>query len=394
MIVPTRFYKLWNGYSHENISAIDIMDSYDAIIAGKKPSIDPSRFKDKIVIIGADIPASTSLNDNKNTPLTPQHPGVDIQATAIDNLIHNDFLYVIPQSVNILLTILGMLLIYFIIKFNEIIKSISCSILTISLYLILTAACFYNAIVINVITPVVLFVCTMIFGFAYKFIIESRNKKKVQSAMGKYMSEDVMKLVLKNIDNLGLGGKKANVTVLFSDIRGFTSLSEKMSAQEVSEMLNEYFTEMEVIVTKHRGIINKFIGDAIMAVFGEPIQDENHAKNAVICGYEMLERVKQLHNKWQEEGKPLIKIGIGVNTGEVFIGNIGSVNRMEYTVIGDTVNLASRLESYNKTYKTEMLISSSTYQITKEYINTNEISNIEIRGKAEKMNIYEVIGLK
>ena len=131
-----------------------------------------------------------------------------------------------------------------------------------------------------------------------------------------------------------------------------------------------------------------------MAIFGEPIQDDNHPINAVKCGFEMLKRVKELDEKWKKEGKPVIRIGVGINTGEVFIGNIGSEKRMEYTVIGDTVNLASRLESYNKTYKTQILISSATYEKSKELISVNEISDVEIRGKAEKMNIYEVTDVK
>ena len=202
-----------------------------------------------------------------------------------------------------------------------------------------------------------------------------------------------MKRVVMDIDNLGLGGKRAVVTVLFADIRGFTSMSEKMSAQQVSEILNEYFTVMEPIITSCNGIINKFIGDAVMAIFGEPIQDKNHAYNAVKCGYAMLQKVKELQAKWVQEGKPKIEIGVGINTGEVFVGNIGSENRMEYTVIGDTVNLASRLESYNKVYKTKMLISTSTYEATKGLADVIKISNVEIRGKAHSMDIYEVLSV-
>ena len=172
-----------------------------------------------------------------------------------------------------------------------------------------------------------------------------------------------MKRVIQDIDNLGLGGKRANVTVLFSDIRGFTSMSENLSPAEVSEILNEYFTEMEPIITKYNGIINKFIGDAVMAIFGEPIQDKKHAQNAVKCAFAMLEKVKELQRKWASEGKPKIEIGVGINTGEVFVGNIGSINRMEYTVIGDTVNLASRLESYNKIYKTKYSLKCADFLI-------------------------------
>jgi len=391
-LVPVKFYKLHgNGYSHIKFSALDIMDSYDNIRAGKKSIVNPDFFKDKIVVVGANVPAGTGLNDNKNTPIISNHPGVDIQATAIDNILHNDFLKVIPQGINILITILGMLIIYGIIRLNDLFKSITLSISIIAGYITLSAICFYSGVVINVITPPVMFIVTMLVGYTHKFVLENRSKEKVKSAMGKYMSEDVMKRVIMNIDNLGLGGKKATVTVLFSDIRGFTSLSENMSAQQVSEILNEYFTEMEPIITKYNGIINKFIGDAVMAIFGEPIQDKNHAGNAVRCGYEMLLRVKELQKKWAEEGKPKIEIGIGINTGEVFVGNIGSVNRMEYTVIGDTVNLASRLESYNKIYKTKMLISSSTYEATKGFIDVIKISDVEIRGKSHKMDIYEVL---
>ena len=390
-IVPIKYYKLFNGYSHQKFSAIDIMDSYDNIKDGKKAIINPQIFKDKIVVIGANVTAGAGLNDNKNTPMVVAHPGVDIQASAIDNILHNDFLKVTPHFVNLFIVILGMLMVYGIIRVYDLFKSISLTFALLVGYLTFSAICFYFGVVINVITPVVMFVVMMIIAYIHKFIIENQSKEKVKSAMGKYMSQDVMKRIVMNIDNLGLGGKKATVTVLFSDIRGFTSLSETMSAEQVSEILNEYFTEMEPIVAKHNGIINKFIGDAVMAIFGEPIQDKNHALNAVRCGYEMLVKVKELQRKWASEGKPKIDIGVGINTGEVFVGNIGSINRMEYTVIGDTVNLASRLESYNKIYKTSMLIGSTTYEATKNYIEVIKISDVEIRGKAHKMDIYEVL---
>lgn len=167
-----------------------------------------------------------------------------------------------------------MLIVYGIIRMYDLFRSITFSIAIIASYLIISYICFYFGTVINVITPVVMFIVTMLIAYTHKFVLENRSKEKVKSAMGKYMSEDVMKRVIMNIDNLGLGGKKATVTVLFADIRGFTSMSETMSAQQVSEILNEYFTEMEPIITKYNGIINKFIGDAVMAIFGEPIQDK------------------------------------------------------------------------------------------------------------------------
>ena len=282
------------GYSHKKYSSVDIMDSYDLLRAGKKPIINPEEFKNKIVVLGANVPASAGLNDNKNSSIAVNHPGVDLQATVIDNLLNNDFLRIIPNWFNFIVTIIGMFLVYIFIRVFDLAKSVA-SVLTLVLgYLMFSTLCFYFETVVNVITPIVLFIVTTIFAYTHKFILENKSKEKVKSAMGKYMSEDVMKRVIQNIDNLGLGGKKSTVTVLFADIRGFTSMSEQMSAQQVSEILNEYFTEMEPIITQYNGVINKFIGDAVMAIFGEPIQDKNHAQNAVKCAYSMLNKVKEL----------------------------------------------------------------------------------------------------
>lgn len=393
-IVPLKFYKLYKEYSHKNYSAIDVIRSNELIMQGKKPILDPELFRDKVVVIGGNVPAGDGLNDNLNSSISEHHPGMDIQATAIDNLIHHDFLEIIPQWANLLITIFGMLLLYLSVKGLKLVKSIVAIILINLGYIFICCACFYFDVVINVITPIVMFVISTIFAYTHKYFIENKNKEKVQNAMGKYMSKDVMKRVIENIDNLGLGGKRAVVTVLFSDIRGFTTISEKLTAQQVSEILNEYFSEMEPIITKYNGIINKFIGDAIMAVFGEPIQDANHAENAVKCAYEMLQKVKFLHKKWVNEGKPEIEIGIGINTGEVFVGNIGSSNRMEYTVIGDTVNLASRLESYNKVYKTKILTSETTYKYVKKIADVIKIPEVQIRGKVNKIDIYEILKVK
>jgi adenylate cyclase len=151
---------------------------------------------------------------------------------------------------------------------------------------------------------------------------------------------------------------------------------------------------MEPIITKYNGVINKFIGDAVMAIFGEPVQDLNHPVNAVKCTYEMLKKVEELQDKWLFEGKPKIEIGIGINTGEAFVGNIGSEKRLEYTVIGDTVNLASRIEGYNKVYHTNFLVSSSTYKYISDIADVIKISDVTIRGKSKKMDIYEILQLK
>ena len=391
-----RYYKRYNNsnYTHKIYSAIDVMDSYDRLKAGETPVISPDEFNNKIVYFGANVKATaTGLSDIQRTPVSNEHSGVDIQATALDNLISGDFMYQLDGGHNFLITLSLIIIAYILIRNSSVFISSTLLLLLTIAYLVLCGYLFYKGVAVSVITPISLVFITMLFAYSYRFILEGRSKEKIKNAMGKYISEDIMKSVVKNIDELKLGGKKANVTVLFSDIRGFTSMSEKLSADEVSVILNEYFTEMEPIVTKHHGVINKFIGDAVMVIFGEPIKDEQHPVNAVKCAYEMLEKVDELQQKWLSEGKPKIEIGVGINTGEAFVGNIGSENRMEYTVIGDTVNLASRIESYNKIYKTNLLISSSTYASVKNIVDVIKISNVTIRGKSKKMDLYEVISL-
>lgn len=394
--------KIVTDYSHQNVSASRIVDSYKALKSGITPKtnpelydlkngkyIDPAFFNGKAVIIGANISGPTA--DVLKSPMADRHPGVDIQATAFDNLMNSHFLKFAGLGVSFLSFILLALFAFVTILRCKFLKGILSIILLDIIYLGVVFFSASNGFIMSYAVPLVSQFVTVAFAYSFKFISENRNKEKIKQAMGKYLSQDVMKNVVSNIDDLKLGGKRAVVTVLFSDIRGFTSLSEKMSAEEVSMILNEYFAEMEPIITKYNGVINKFIGDAVMAIFGEPIQDINHAQNAVKCAYEMLKKVEYLREKWLFEGKPKIEIGVGINTGEVFIGNIGTETRMEYTVIGDTVNLASRIESYNKVYKTNLLVSSSTYASIADIADVIKISEVQIRGKAKKMNIYEVL---
>ncbi len=376
--------------SHKNYSAIDIINSNRLLNKGEKPLINPSEFDNKIVLLGAN---AIGVEDALETAISLKHPGVDIQATILDNFLSNEFLVNFTPAQNISIIVLLSILTFTIIRFLAFIPSLITLIGTAILYFIFCLICFNNNVIPYVITPLAVQLSTMIFGYSYRFILEGRNKEKIKNAMGKYLSQDIMKNVVQNIDDIKLGGKKANVTVLFADIRGFTSMSEKMTAEEVSVILNEYFSEIEPIITKYNGVINKFIGDAVMAIFGEPIQDINHPQNAVKCACEMLKKVNQLQDKWLFEGKPKIEIGIGINTGEAFVGNIGSEKRLEYTVIGDMVNLASRIESYNKVYKTNLLISSSTYSCVSDLVDVIKIADVTIRGKAKKMDIYEVLRL-
>jgi len=413
LTTPVWYYQPFgnsSSYSHISLSAFRILRTYYALKSGITPQThpelydieknpqealyNPELFKDKVIFIGVNI--SGPSNDVLKTPMHERHPGVDIQATTFDNLRYGDFLHKNGYMflIDLVFFVILSLLVFIIIMKTKVFKGLL-SIIGINLvYFIILAILTICGYITNPVFPVSAEIVTLIFGYSFKFISENRNKEKIKQAMGKYLSQDIMKNVVSNIDDLKLGGKRAIVTVLFSDIRGFTSMSEKMSAEDVTKILNEYFTEMEPIITKYNGVINKFIGDAVMAIFGEPIQDINHPVNAVRCAYEMLKKVEYLREKWLREGKPKIEIGIGICTGEVFIGNIGSEARMEYTVIGDTVNLASRIESFNKVYKTNLLVSSSTYSYISDVADVIKINEVKIRGKAQKMNIYEVLRIE
>ena len=387
------FYKTDDGlYSHQKISASDVIKSLEAIKKGEKPILDSEIFKNKIVFVGANANAQ-ALQDIKRTPISDTFSGVDIQATNLDNIINNEFYKNTSNAYNILNIALVFIIAFVLVCIFPIpIAILSCACLMF-MYLIFAFFMYSNKIAINLILPEIFILFAIGCAYLYRYLLEDRKKEKIQSAMGKYLSRDVMQNVVNNIDSVRLGGKRANVTVLFADIRGFTSISEKLSAEEVTRILNEYFTAIVPIIEDYNGILNKFMGDAVLAVFGEPIKNNNHALDAVKCADCMLKKVKQLQEKWLEEGKPKIEIGIGISTGEAFVGNIGSEERLEYTVIGDTVNTASRIENYNKVYRTKFLISQETFERVQKHVDVIKIREVSIRGKAKKINIYEVLRL-
>ncbi len=389
------FYNTKDGlYSHKKVSASDVIKSLEALEQGKEPILDPKIFDGKIVFVGA-LANAQALEDIQRTPISSKFSGLDIQATIFDNLYKNQFYTRASEVFNLLLCTALFLLVLLAVRSMPISVAFLCAASTMCLLLIFVYMMYMHNIATSFIAPEVFIVMAIGMGYAYRYLTEGHKKDKIQSAMGKYISKDVMKNVIDNIDikDVGLGGKRANVTVLFIDIRGFTTISERLSAQEVAAILNEYFSALAPIIDKHNGILNKFMGDAILAIFGEPIQDENHPVNAVKCANEMLRAIKNLQEKWLMEGKPRIDVGVGIATGDAFVGNIGSEERLEYTVIGDTVNTASRIENYNKVYKTKFLISEETFERVQKHVDVLKIRDVSVRGKTKKINIYEVLRL-
>jgi len=219
-----------------------------------------------------------------------------------------------------------------------------------------------------------------------------QERDKLKTTFGKYMTEAVMDHLMAG--KVQLGGETLTATILFSDIRSFTSISEKMDAKSLVALLNEYFTEMVDVVIKEDGVVDKYIGDAIMAVFGAPVMKKDDPLHAVRAAVGMRKALAHLNEKLKERGMKPLRTGIGIHTGEVVAGNIGSEKRMEYTVIGDTVNLASRLESSTKELGAPVLISDDTYQLVKDHIDARAVKEITVKGREKPVMTYEVLGLK
>jgi len=245
--------------------------------------------------------------------------------------------------------------------------------------------------VLNNVYPGVAMLVTFIVVMLYRIIFEQAEQRLTKSTMGKYLSPAVMAEVLKAPESLQLGGQKREMTVLFSDIRGFTTVSEKMDPAELVNFLNEYLTEMTNIVFEHEGVLDKYMGDAIMAFWGAPMEQPNHAELACRTGYHMVRRLRELQQGWSERGLPLLNIGVGINTGPMTVGNVGSKMRFDYTVMGDAVNLGSRLEGVNKEYGTNIIISESTYAHVRDKFLVRFLDLVAVKGKQEPIAIYELI---
>jgi len=234
-------------------------------------------------------------------------------------------------------------------------------------------------------------VLALLAGTAYRYFVEDYQKRVVKKLFGRYVSKDVFDQLMAHPDRAELGGKRRDMSVLFSDIRGFTTVTEKGNAEALVIQLNEYFSRMVEIVFRHTGTVDKFVGDMVMALFGAPVDDPNHAEHAVATAMDMVRELGELNSNWAERGLPQLDIGIGINSGDMIAGNIGSSSIMSYTVIGDNVNLGSRLESLNKDYGSRIIISdASRTRLTGDY-DIRPLGDVVVKGKTKPVAIYEIV---
>ena len=359
------------------------------VLAGR---IDAALLRDKIVLIGA---TAQGLGDYRTTPVGAVFPGVEIRANTMQNLIDGDFIqrpgWMFVFDV-VLMLALGGLLVALLPRFG-----VSLSVLvTLALagaYLLLAIIEFRTQLIwINVVYPALLIALLYVSSTLVHYFTAEREKRQIKNAFQHYVPVAVVDQILHNIDNLGLGGEKRELTVLFSDIRGFTGIAEGLSPEALVQLLNDYLTQMTDKVFQHDGLLDKYIGDAIMAVYGAPIPHPQHARLACRTAVDMMQELRRLQAEWKQRGLPGMDIGIGINTGPMVVGNMGSKTRFDYTVIGDAVNLGARIEALNKQYGTHILISEFTYhQVKDEFPQAREIDVTTVRGRSEPVRLYELM---
>lgn len=353
--------------------------------------IEPELLKDKIVLVGA---TATGIYDLRVTPYSAVYPGVEVHATVIDNILNGDYIRR-PGWAGLLdlaaVLIFGLAM-SFILPKTRALQSFLLTLAVLGFYVAGNIWLFsrYN-LWLDIVYPVLTIVIVYLGLTVYKYVTEEREKKKIRNAFQFYLTSSVINEMLKDPTKLKLGGDKKDLSVLFSDIRGFTTISEGMSPEALVHLLNEYLTAMTNIVFKYDGLLDKYMGDAIMAVFGAPLNQPDHAVRACRTALDMMEELHKFQAKWKAEGKPVLDIGIGINSGDMAVGNMGSEMRFDYTVMGDSVNLGSRLEGINKEYGTNIVISEFTHAHIKNDFICRELDSVKVKGKHLPVRIYELL---
>ena len=382
-----KYYGGLGTYKDYTIAAV-IQSGMD-VLSGRDPMLPLESFKDKIVFVGA---KAASLYDLRSTPMDDALPGVEIHATFLNNLLENDHLRPVPDWLRALLV--GVLLWV----------TLSASLLARNVWtgagaLVGLAVCYIGGAVVFYQHNMWLYLVTPLGAQGFVFIMatlinyygEGREKSAVRSAFSRYLSPKVVEVVLHDPAMLSLGGSRRVMTCFFSDLAGFTSISEALSPEDLVQLLNRYLSIMTKVILRHGGTVDKFEGDAIMAFWGAPLIQEDHARRACMAALEQQAEMDTFRAWALSEGLPELHVRMGLNTGPMIVGNMGSEERFDYTVMGDSVNLASRLEGANKAYGSYIMISESTYSEVEDHVEVRELDLLRVKGKQEPIRVFELM---
>jgi len=351
-----------------------------------------NELKGKAVIVGA---TAIGIYDMRVTPFSNVFPGVEIHASIGDSARRGEFLYHPTWAAvfDILAIVLaGLLLGVVLPRAGAFLGVCTVSVLFFGHIFFCQYLFSRQGWILNMVYPLLVILAVYIGITVYKYFSESRQKRFIRGAFSTYLAPTVVQQLIDSPENLELGGEEREITAFFSDVQGFTSISEKLTPHELVELLNEFLTEMTNIILKHEGTVDKFEGDAIIAFYGAPNALENQAETACLTCVDMQKRLGELREKWHQEGKPELKMRIGMSTGSAVVGNMGSRNRMDYTMMGDTVNTAARLEGVNKIYGIYTLVCETTFKNARQRVWGREIDAINVIGKAEPVTVYQILG--
>ena len=366
--------------------------SADDILAGK---VDPVIFRDSYVLIGTSAPG---LLDIRATPTSQTFPGVEIHANALNTVLTGSYLEkpAWAQGAEALfLLMISILLILLLPGIGAATGGLVLFSLMVGIAYFSYWNYVYNNLIIDFIYPSLTAVVLFTVLTFMNYLQEEQRSKKIRGAFSQYLSPILVNRLLKNPKLLTLAGEERCMSILFSDIRGFTSISETMAPQELCRFINQYLTPMTEVIMEHQGTVDKFIGDAIMAFWNAPLDDPAHAGNSCHAALTMQKKLIELNRFWQQHGVAPIKIGVGIHSGMVRVGNMGSEHRFDYTVMGDAVNLASRLEGITKLYGSPIIVSDATYRMQKESdLVFRELDRVRVKGKDEAITIFELVDEK
>jgi adenylate cyclase len=373
--------------AYRRYSAAGVITS--ALAGGQAPSVSKDVFKDAYVIVGYSAPG---LYDLKPTPLSAVSPGAEVHAAALDNLLNGDFLAPLPRWALTALVFALALAVSFGVAVSKNTPVSIVPFFAVALFtFVLSIAAFRWAVWVNgfsVFTGVAL---SFVASGVWKYTVEGRQKRFIQKAMSLYVSPKLVSQIIEDPSMLKLGGAKREISIFFSDLVGFTSLTEKNEAQALVKLLNEYTTLMEEVITSLDGTVDKYIGDAVMAFWGAPVDQPDHAYFACSAALESLRRLDLFRDDLMRRGFPGINMRIGVNTGTAIVGNMGSERRFDYTAIGDPVNEASRLEGINKAYGTRIIVAEPTWAMVSDRMFGRMVDFMKVKGKEIPSRIYEVM---